>query len=44
MIQRRIKRRIVVSLTPRARRTDDGIDILPVSSFLAQLWAGELIA
>ena len=40
----RIKRRIVVSLTPRARRTDDGIDILPVSSFLAQLWEGELIA
>ena len=40
----RIKRRIVVSLTPRARRTDDGIDILPVSSFLAQLWQGELIA
>ena len=40
----RVKRRIVVSLTPRARRTDDGIDILPVSSFLAQLWEGELIA
>jgi predicted AAA+ superfamily ATPase len=40
----RIKRRIVVSLTPRTRRTDDGIDILPVSSFLAQLWEGELVA
>lgn len=40
----RIKRRIVVSLTSRARRTDDGIDILPVSSFLAQVWEGELIA
>jgi uncharacterized protein len=38
-----VKRRIVVSLAPRARRTDDGIDILPVSSFLTQLWAGELI-
>jgi predicted AAA+ superfamily ATPase len=40
----RIKRRVVVSLTPRARRTDDGIDILPASSFLAQLWEGALIA
>jgi predicted AAA+ superfamily ATPase len=39
----RVKRRIVVCLTPRARRTEDGIDILPVSSFLAQLWAGEVI-
>ena len=40
----RLKRRIVVCLTPRARKTDDGIDILPVSSFLSQLWANELIS
>ncbi|MBI3300972.1 MAG: DUF4143 domain-containing protein [Deltaproteobacteria bacterium] len=40
----RIKRRIVVCLTPRARKTDDGIDILPVSSFLSQLWANELVS
>jgi predicted AAA+ superfamily ATPase len=39
----RVKRRIVVCLAPRARRTEDGIDILPVANFLSQLWAGMII-
>jgi len=39
----RVKRRIVVGLEPRARRTDDGIDILPVSQFVQQLWGNTLI-
>lgn len=30
-------------LETRARRTDDGIDILPVGEFLRRLWAGELL-
>ena len=31
------RRKIVVCLEPRARRTDDGIEILPVRTFLDQL-------
>ena len=37
-------RRIVVCLEPRARRTDDGIDILPASVFVRRLWHGDLAA
>jgi hypothetical protein len=40
----RVKRRIVVSLDPRRRRTEDGIEILPADSFAADLWAGALTA
>lgn len=32
----------VVSLESRARRTDDGITILPVKDFIARLWGGEI--
>ncbi len=39
----RVKRRIVVCLEPRARRTHDGIDILPVPQFVQQLWGNTLI-
>ncbi|NOT56901.1 MAG: ATP-binding protein [Deltaproteobacteria bacterium] len=39
---RHVKRRIVVCLEPRPRRTEDGIDILPVASFLTQLWGNTL--
>jgi len=39
----KVKRRIVVSLEPRPRRTDDGIDIMPYSTFVKKLWANELI-
>jgi uncharacterized protein len=41
---RRVKRRIVVCLEPRPRRTEDGIDILPVASFLTQLWGNTLLS
>ena len=36
------ERRVVVCLEPRARRTEDGIDILPTEAFVRRLWAGEL--
>ena len=37
-----VRRRIVVCLEPRPRRTDDGIDVLPATAFVRRLWAGEL--
>lgn len=37
-----VGRRIVVSLEERARRTDDGIDVLPPEDFVRRLWNGEL--
>jgi len=39
----RIKRRIVVCREPRARKTDDGIEILPASTFVLRLWNGDLV-
>ena len=39
---RRVRRRIVVCLEPRARRTEDGIEILPWRRFVADLWSGAL--
>jgi predicted AAA+ superfamily ATPase len=39
----RVKRRIAVSLDPRARRTEDGIEILPARSFAERLWSDALI-
>jgi hypothetical protein len=38
----RVRRRIVVSLEPKARRTDDKIEILPVASFVERLRAGDI--
>ncbi len=38
-----LKRRVVVSLEERARKTEDGIEILPYSVFMKQLWAGGII-
>ena len=38
-----IQRRVVVSLEPRARRTSDGIDVLPVEDFVRQLWDDRLM-
>lgn len=38
----RVGRRIVVSREPRARKTDDGIEILPAATFVKRLWAGDL--
>jgi hypothetical protein len=40
--QPRLAERIVVSLEPRARRTDDGILVLPARSFAERLWKGDL--
>ena len=37
-----VRRRIVVCLEPRARRTEDGIDILPATMFARRLWDGEV--
>ena len=37
-----VRRRIVVCLEPRARRTDDGIDILPAADFVGRLGQGSL--
>ena len=37
------KRYIVVSRDSAARRTADGIDILPWSLFLQQLWSGDIL-
>jgi uncharacterized protein len=39
----RAKRRIVVSLDSRARRTEDGIEILPARTFAERLWDNDLI-
>ncbi len=38
-----VERRIVVCTEPRPRRTSDGIDILPVETFVERLWNGDLI-
>lgn len=39
---RRVGRRFLVCFEPRRRVTTDGIEILPVQTFLRQLWNGEL--
>jgi predicted AAA+ superfamily ATPase len=39
----RVRRRVVVSLDDRARRTEDGIEILPARAFAERLWGDELI-
>ena len=38
-----VQRRFVVCLEPRARRTEDGIDILPATTFTNRLWSGDLV-
>jgi len=38
-----IKKRVVVSLENRPRKTEDGIEILPYSLFAQKLWSGALI-
>ena len=38
-----VGRRTVVCLEPRARRTDDGIDILPAPVFVRRLWQEDLV-
>jgi predicted AAA+ superfamily ATPase len=41
--EHRVRRRIVVSLDQRPRRTEDGIEVLPARVFARRLWADELI-
>ncbi len=41
--ERPLKRKIIVSLEARPRRTEDGIEISPVDHFLKDLWAGSII-
>lgn len=41
--QRSVRRRVLCCLETRARRTDDGIDILPVREMLTRLWSGDLL-
>ena len=36
-----ISQRIMVCLESRARRTDDGIDVLPATTFVRRLWRGD---
>ena len=38
----RVGRRVVVCRESRARKTDDGIEVLPAATFVRRLWAGEL--
>jgi uncharacterized protein len=39
----RLKRKIVVSTERMPRRADDGTEIVPVGSFLKELWSGNII-
>ncbi|MFQ5690905.1 MAG: ATP-binding protein [Gemmatimonadota bacterium] len=39
----RVQRRVVVCREPKARITDDGIEILPTVRFVEKLWNGDLI-
>jgi len=39
----KVKRRIVVCLEDRPRRTEDGIEILPYREFAAELWGGGIL-
>ena len=38
----KIKRRVVISLEDRPRKTEDGIEILPYQTFVNGLWSGDL--
>lgn len=37
-----VERRIVVCREPRARRTEDGIEVLPAATFVRRLWDGDV--
>lgn len=38
-----LKRRIIVSLEPRRRRSEAGNEVIPAEEFLAELWGGGLL-
>jgi len=42
-LDHKVRRRILVSMEDRARRTEDGIDVLPAKTFAHRLWDGQLI-
>lgn len=39
----RVTRRVVVCREPKARKTDDGIEILPAETFPRRLWNGDIV-
>ncbi len=39
----RTKRRIVVCREPRARKTSDGIEVMPAKAFVRGLWGGDVV-
>ncbi len=39
-----VRRRVIVCLEPKARRTEDGIEVLPAERFVRRLWGGDLTA
>jgi predicted AAA+ superfamily ATPase len=40
----RLRKKLVVCTEPIRRRTDDGVEILPVQGFLESLWQGEWVS
>ncbi len=38
-----LKRKIVVCMESQPRRTDEGVDVLPVNQFLDELWGGQVV-
>ena len=38
-----VRRRVIVCLETRRRRTADGIDVLPPATFVRRLWRGDLV-
>jgi len=39
----RVKKRFIISLDPRPRVTEDGIEVLPYAVFIRRLWQGDLL-
>jgi predicted AAA+ superfamily ATPase len=37
------QRRILVCLEPRRRKLESGIEVMPVNTFLRELWAGRIL-
>ena len=41
-VEHDVRRRVIACLEPRARRTEDGIEVLPAATFVRRLWSGGL--
>ena len=39
----KVKRLILLSFDPVRRKTDEGIEVIPVREFLRELWGGEVM-